>query len=214
MPADFQDQFAKQIDQAVEECEQYSELHRKSGRFVLTSLVALVMTALMTITYFSQISARDSIEYTLSRLTRAIEAGEGSQGTDSSLKAIEAALASQPQSGAIGSSVMVAAVAALSVIVGVLVALYRFHLTEVSRTQHYKFGFMRLRIAVTNTEGQLVPEALVALTDSAFSYETAKRKKGDVESPVPGHPGSDLSAAVLNKLLTSFEVKVEAKKGG
>ncbi|BBO83925.1 hypothetical protein DSCO28_44910 [Desulfosarcina ovata subsp. sediminis] len=46
-----------------------------------------------------------------------------------------------------------------------------------------------------------------ALTQNAFEYTTGKEKK--VESPLPGHPSSDLVASVLDKLLENIEIKIK-----
>ncbi|MBR9856763.1 MAG: hypothetical protein GYB38_03555 [Gammaproteobacteria bacterium] len=97
------------------------------------------------------------------------------------------------------------------VVFGVVMAIYRFHLNEISRTEHYKIGFMRIRVAANNFDKEgFNSEVRLSLTADAFSYQpssvfSGKEKK--VESPLPGHPTSDLSAVLLNKLLDGLEVK-------
>lgn len=96
---------------------------------------------------------------------------------------------------------------------GVLMAVYRFHLNEIARSEHYKVGFMRIRIAANNykIEG-FRSEVRESLTNKAFTYNPSsvfKSKGKKVDSPLPGHPTSDLSTIVLNKLLESLEIKIK-----
>ncbi len=106
---------------------------------------------------------------------------------------------------------------AFIVIFGVLVALYRFHLLEITKNEQYKLGFWRIRIAANNTSEGFQTEVRRALTDKAFSFEKARPAyKGlkELESPLPGHPAFDLVTAVLNKLLDEVEFKPSKKKLG
>jgi len=107
------------------------------------------------------------------------------------------------------------------ILVGVLImvfaismSIYRFHLNEIARAEHYKVGFMRIRVAANNYDKEgFHTEVREALTDKAFDFSTSSffsSKK--VESPIPGHPTSDLSAKILNKLLESIEVGVKKKQ--
>lgn len=103
-------------------------------------------------------------------------------------------------------------VASLYIVVfGVLMAVYRFHLNEVARAEHYKTGFMRIRIAANNYDNEgFLTEVRQSLTDKAFDYSPSSVLGGkgkQVESPLPGHPSSDLSAMMLSKLLEGFEIK-------
>lgn len=96
------------------------------------------------------------------------------------------------------------------VVFGVMMAIYRFHLSEISRSEQLKVGFMRVRIAANNYDNQgFATEVRMALTDNAFTFQSGKDKK--VESPLPGHPGSDLGALLVNKLLESIDFKVTKK---
>ena len=94
---------------------------------------------------------------------------------------------------------------------GVLMAVYRFHLNEVARAAHYKIGFMRIRVAANNHDNEgFLTEVRQSLTDRAFDFSPSSVLGGkgkQVESPLPGHPSSDLSAMLLNKLLEGVEVK-------
>ncbi|KDC55375.1 hypothetical protein [Pseudoalteromonas sp. S3431] len=97
------------------------------------------------------------------------------------------------------------------VVFGVLMAVYRFHLNEIARSEHYKMGFMRIRVAANNhTDQGFNSEVRESLTNDAFIYNpstvfSSKDKK--VDSPLPGHPSSDLTAIVLNKLLDGIDLK-------
>lgn len=97
------------------------------------------------------------------------------------------------------------------VVFGVLMAVYRFHLNEVARAAHYKIGFMRIRVAANNHDAEgFLTEVRQSLTDKAFDFSPSSVLGGrakQVESPLPGHPSSDLSAMLLNKLLEGFEVR-------
>lgn len=87
----------------------------------------------------------------------------------------------------------------------VLMAIYRLHIGEASRLQHYKVGFMRIRVAGSNPSTGYQSEVRAALTRGAFDFLASAGKQGKIESPVPGHPGSDLAAAVANKVLEGFD---------
>lgn len=95
---------------------------------------------------------------------------------------------------------------------GVLMAIYRLHIGEASRLQHYKVGFMRVRVAGSNPSPGYQSEVRAALTMGAFDFLASAEKKGKIESPVLGHPGSDLAAAVASKVLEGFDsVRKERK---
>ncbi|MAY43231.1 MULTISPECIES: hypothetical protein [unclassified Neptuniibacter] len=96
------------------------------------------------------------------------------------------------------------------VVFGVMMAIYRFHLNEISRSEQLKVGFMRIRIAANNHDKEgFLSEVRGALTNDAFTYQTGKEKK--VESPLPGHPSSDISALLVNKLIDSIDLKIKDK---
>jgi len=100
--------------------------------------------------------------------------------------------------------------ALFTVVFGVLMAIYRFHLSEISRSEQYRFGLHRIRIAANNfdTTG-FKDEVRTSLTESAFDFFSGKEKK--VESPLPGHPASDLASIFANKLMEGIDVKVSPK---
>jgi hypothetical protein len=99
----------------------------------------------------------------------------------------------------------------------VLMATHRFHLSEASRMNHIRLGFMRVRVAGRNTKPAWQGEVRHALTDGAFPNIEASRSfglgqgKSKVENPLPGHPGLDLSAQILNKVLEKLDISVKAK---
>jgi hypothetical protein len=100
----------------------------------------------------------------------------------------------------------------VSILLGVLVSLYRFHLLEIARTEHYKIGFMRIRVAANNASKGFGSEVRRALTDGAFIYESSKPSRaGKVENPLSGHPGADISTAVINKVLDKIDVSLKHK---
>lgn len=124
----------------------------------------------------------------------------------------EAQDARKGAAAAVSTAVITGAIALLSVVIAILLSLYRFHLQEISRTEHYKLGFLRIRIAATNVDGGFQSEVRQSLTDGAFSYDSSKRvKKGPIESPLPGHPGSDASALLLNRILDVLATSKDAK---
>lgn len=96
------------------------------------------------------------------------------------------------------------------IIFGVLMSVYRFHLTEISRNEQYKLGLLRIRIAAnnSNTEG-FDSEVRTSLTQGAFEFSSGKEK--NIESPLPGHPTSDFSTLFINKILDSMNVKLSSK---
>lgn len=117
-----------------------------------------------------------------------------------------------PQQTTLMTTVVTGILVLISILIGVLVSLYRFHLLEIARTEHYKIGFLRVRVAANNTSPGFSTEVRVALTDGAFQYESSRPAKGGrIDSPLPGHPTSDLSTAVLNKFLDSVEVALKPK---
>ena len=68
---------------------------------------------------------------------------------------------------------------------------------------------MRIRIAANNAGKGFQSEVREALTDRAFSYEVTssgffRRKK--VDSPLPGHPGSDIAALAIEKVLEQYDL--------
>lgn len=107
-----------------------------------------------------------------------------------------------------------AILAIFTIVFGVLMSVYRFHLNEIAKAEHYKIGFLRIRIAAHNAAHGYQSEVRIALTDSAFTYapQTGLFKAKSVESPLPGHPTSDVAALMLDRILARFDL-VDKKKG-
>jgi hypothetical protein len=99
------------------------------------------------------------------------------------------------------------------VIISILTALYRLHLKEISKAEQNLTAFYRIRIAANNMKNEgFGTEVRLALTQNAF-YHNAESNSSilgsnkKIESPIPGHPSSDILTAVLNKILDNVEVK-------
>jgi len=108
------------------------------------------------------------------------------------------------------STTSVLTVSAFSVVAfGVLMALHRYHLTEISKYEHYKLAFARLNIAQSFNESA-TEHVISSLTIDAFNFKGGSG--GSVQSPIPGHPGSDLSALLVSKLLDNARANNSANK--
>lgn len=96
---------------------------------------------------------------------------------------------------------------------GICIALYRFHLNEIARNEQIKLGFWRIRIAARNTAAGFQTEVRQSLTKDAFTFnrKVQSEKSKEVESPIPGHPGSDLATTILNKIFENMEINVTKK---
>ncbi len=111
------------------------------------------------------------------------------------------------------NSIIFALLAIFTIVFGVLMSIYRFHLNEISKAEHYTIGFIRIKIAAINDSPGFQSEVRQALTEYAFSFQAGSIglfKGRNVESPLPGHPTSDAATMILDKLLDKFEL-VEKK---
>ena len=99
-------------------------------------------------------------------------------------------------------------------IFGVLTSFYRFFLKEISKQEHYLVGFYRIRVAGNNSTTKYDDEVKTALTQNAFNYENSLnlKKTSKIESPIPGHPTSDITTILLNKILNQLDFKSKDKK--
>jgi hypothetical protein len=108
-----------------------------------------------------------------------------------------------------------ATIVLIVIVVGVFTAMYRLHLREIAKNEQYKLGFRRIRVAANNAAlPGFQSEVRTALTNHAFDSDQepgwfAKRNK--IESPLPGHPTTDIATAILNRLLESAEVVFHPK---
>jgi cell division protein FtsN len=119
-------------------------------------------------------------------------------------------------SGALLSQELMLGLVALSgLIISVFTALYRLHQKEMAKNEHYKLGFSRVRVAANNAEREgFKSEVRSALTMDAFSapLDGFFGRKGKVlESPLPGHPASELATGMINKILDQVEVILKPK---
>lgn len=100
------------------------------------------------------------------------------------------------------------------VVLAIFASLYRWHLREITRNEHFRFGLMRIRIAAANSETPgFSGEVREALTQGAFAspFQDSSAKAKEVQSPLPGHPTSDVATAVLNKLLAQLDIVLRPK---
>ena len=96
------------------------------------------------------------------------------------------------------------------IIFGVVISFYRFHLKEIAKYENFLLGFQRIRIAGNNSLNGYETEVRQALTQDAFVMETKSvTTKKTIESPIPGHPTSDLSVFLLNKIMDAIEVSAK-----
>jgi hypothetical protein len=88
----------------------------------------------------------------------------------------------------------------------VLTSLYRFHLKEISRQEHYLVGLQRIRIAAVNSSTKYDGSVLTALTENAFSFDKGgERSSKVIKNPLEGHPTTDVATDLLNKLFEKFD---------
>jgi hypothetical protein len=118
----------------------------------------------------------------------------------------------------ISDSMLYGAGALFVVLFGILTGLYRVHIREITKNEQYRLGFMRIRIAANNasTTG-FDGEVRTTLTKGAFDSpieESLLARRWKVESPLPGHPSSDLASSILNRLLEEVEVILQPKGKG
>ena len=106
-------------------------------------------------------------------------------------------------------SILVFSFAIFTLVFGVLMAIYRHHLIEISKCQYFRIAFMRIEAAtddILNGEDKSVLKS--SLADRAFDYRSGKETK--IEGPLPGHPTSDATTAIINRLLELLEPKNRA----
>jgi len=126
---------------------------------------------------------------------------------------LTASLAEAQNQPGVGAYVYTGLGAAMLVIISLAVGLYRFHLKEVSRLEGDKLGFLRIRIAANNYDRPgFQSEVRSALTSGAFRLDTVKTPaNSNLESPLPGHPSSDLATSLLNRVLDKFDISVKPR---
>lgn len=112
-------------------------------------------------------------------------------------------------------TVILSLIAATIGFVGISITQYRYHINESSRMEFYFIAFLRIRVAARNIKEGWKSDVRTALTNGAFNFiPTSKiqKQKGEIDSPIPGHPTSDISAAAVNKLISLLEKKGDKTK--
>ncbi len=187
------------IEHAIEQCKNAISRNRFQSTFFLAIMLAIPMFAGV---YFYTDNSRQG-SYKEALLTIAAETTSAAK-SETLTKLF----------GSDNSSVNLILYALLILVFGVFTSLYRFHLKEIAKYQHYLLGFMRIRIAANNSENGFNTEVRQSLTNEAFSYDTktpliGKDKK--IENPLPGHPSADIGTLILNKLIDSMEIVTKKK---
>ena len=196
---------AGEISAAIQACNDNIKSHRKAARFTLVSLVIVLFglsSLLLGIAYFSSLG---SYPYSF-------RIAETKEMKDAVLKAETERVKAQTERATVTNYVILA----LCVLVfGVLMAVYRFHLTEISKVEHYMIGFIRIQIAAHNSSTGYQTDVRRALTDAAFDYTKPPLGPGGkkrIESPLPGHPTTDVATLVLNQILDQIEIHTKARQ--
>jgi hypothetical protein len=104
--------------------------------------------------------------------------------------------------------------ALLIVFVSVFVGLYRTHLREIIRNEAFLFALLRIKAAAPGGNEAIDPEVKACLLKDPFEVPrepSILRREKKIESPLPGHPTSDLSALLLNKVLDQVELVMKPK---
>lgn len=106
----------------------------------------------------------------------------------------------------------------LVVILGIIASTYRIHLREISKNEQYKLAFLRIRIAANNaTTPGFDGEVRTALTRNPFDVypeDLSFSRRRKMESPIPGHPTTELATSILNRILDEVEIVFQPKKKG
>ncbi|MDD2700288.1 MAG: hypothetical protein PHH36_03525 [Sideroxydans sp.] len=211
-------------DRAVQECDEMIRAHRKSLSQIIVigaSLLSLVVFVGFSLLFGPNGSAqKSSSAIPISATSEQISATSDhkpattKQKSTASDKPPATSVEIPVLSAQLSNSVLWGVFAIFVIIFSVVMSIYRFHLNEISKAEHYKLGFMRIRIAASNSKPTYQSEVRISLTDHAFAYEKPSHglfKNKHIESPLPGHPTSDLATHLLDKMLDKFEL-VERKK--
>jgi len=206
----------KSIDQTIDNLNQQINEHRQEGRRM--QLFAFIMGALLlgagfSIYLYQEIEASSNNAYLESIISKILAtSGETSEAAKNTAKEL-GALRSKVLESNTSITVIYVFVGVFIVVFGVLMAIYRFHLTEISRAQQQKLGLQRIRIAANNNDKDgFGSEVRESLTYGAFDYTTGKEKK--MESPLPGHPTSDFATLFMNKVLDNINIDFKQKNKG
>ena len=209
----------KSIDMAVQNIDLQISHHKSSSKWIMINLFlfSILIFALAYFVYTFQMDRNDRYDISITELLESIEkeviSTNSLENVDfaSLYKSVGEIIQADTAAFQVKPINIIYIFLALFILIfGVLMAIYRFHLSEISKAQHYKFGLLRIRIAANNhgDEG-FGSEVRGALTLGAFAPPIEKGKK--IENPLPGHPGSDATSLLLNKLLDNFEIKSSKK---
>ena len=186
-------------DYAIDTCKENISRHRFQSSFFLTLLLLIPIFAGF---YFYSKASQES--YLKDVLLKIVSKTTSAATSDTLTKLF----------GDNGSKTDYILYALLILVFGVFTSFYRFHLKEIAKYEHFHVGFMRIKIAAHNSEKKYETEVRHALTNEAFSYDTKSaliNNEKRVESPIPGHPGSDIGSAIINKFLDSIEIVTKKK---
>ena len=196
-------------DKAILECDQMIKKHHSASN--LTVYLGVGAVAVLLVTGLVIVGASLGLDLKPVALNqKPVALDQKSVASTYALAALDEKMVASPQ---LSSAVLFGFFAIFVIVFSVFTAIYRFHLNEISKAEHYKLGFMRIRIAGANTKPAYQSEVRKALTEHAFAYEKPSHglfKNKHVESPLPGHPTADITTHLLDKLLDKFEL-VERK---
>lgn len=204
------------IEVAIDECVEYIDAQRSSARQLLELLGFIgiaVIALLITFVFFIFNDQRNSRHELRAEVDRAITTAVKEIAKNG--KILTPITISTPRESSSGTYniIVFAILSAFTVVFCVLMAVYRFHLNEVSKTQHYKIGFIRIRIAADSGRKGYQSEVREALAHMAFTVpgRLSSAGRNAIESPVVGHPASEFSTTLLNRILESIEIKAADK---
>lgn len=98
-------------------------------------------------------------------------------------------------------------------LIGIVTSFYRFHLKEVSKNEQYRIGFQRIRIAGNNSSTKYDDYVKYYLSKDAFLFGN-KPSKEMIESPLPGHPSSDIATFGINKIVEEIVSRSKNSNSG
>jgi hypothetical protein len=130
------------------------------------------------------------------------------------VKKYEEEIAKLGPPAAISDKELYGAGALLIVFISVFVGLYRTHLREINRNEVFLFALLRIQAAASAGDAAIDPDVKACLLKDPFEVPrepSILRREKNIESPLPGHPTSDLSAMLVNKLLDQVELIVKPK---
>jgi len=90
---------------------------------------------------------------------------------------------------------------------GALAGQGRYYAKLAARFDLYATSFLRVRVAALNQEAGYNEDIRRALLTDLFKVPEAPSSRR-IKSPAPGHPGSDLAAALMNKLVDNIDLSL------